>query len=135
MADNLTREQRSYAMSRIRARGNAATELRMVGVLRSAGITGWRRHVAMHGKPDFVFQKERVAIFVDGCFWHRCPRCFRLPTTNVEYWEQKTRRNSERDRRTTNELQVAGWRVLRVWQHSLRHPTRVAQRVKTALEA
>ena len=72
-------------MTRVRSRGNQTTEAAMVGLLRSAGITGWRRHPTMMGNPDFVFRRQRLVLFIDGCFWHRCPRCYREPTSNVDY--------------------------------------------------
>jgi DNA mismatch endonuclease (patch repair protein) len=105
----------------------------MVRLLRAQGITGWRRHVDMRGRPDFVFRRERVAVFVDGCFWHGCPKCFRMPETNREYWERKIGRNVARDVRAARELRREGWRVVRVWEHSLAQPPRVVGRLKRAL--
>lgn len=133
MADDLTPTQRSYAMSRVRSRGNKSTELRLARLLRERCISGWRRHESLPGRPDFAFRRERVAIFVDGCFWHRCPRCFRMPSTNIDYWEAKTARNVERDRRTTRELKQGGWVVVRIWEHSLDRPNVVASRIQKAL--
>jgi DNA mismatch endonuclease (patch repair protein) len=80
------------------------------------------------------FRRERIAIFVDGCFWHGCPRCFRLPTTNVDYWATKIRRNVSRDRRQNASLRADGWVVVRVWEHSLKRPKAVAARVRRALD-
>lgn len=133
MPDNLTPEQRSYGMSRVRGRGNASTELRMVALLREHGLRGWRRHAPIAERPDFVFPRERVAVFVDGCFWHGCPRCFRMPETNRDYWERKIGRNIARDKRYTLTLRRRGWRVIRVWEHSLSAPSRVASRIRRAL--
>ena len=134
MADDLTPEQRSYAMSRVRGRGNASTEGGVVRLLREHGLSGWRRHAPLAGRPDFAFRRQRVAVFVDGCYWHRCPRCFRMPASNVDYWEGKITRNVARDRRVRRELRQAGWRVIRVWEHSLdEDPGRVARRIKRAL--
>ena len=70
MPDVFTAAKRSAVMARIRGRGNKDTELRMMALLRAHGITGWRRGQKLFGKPDFVFRRERVAVFVDGCFWH-----------------------------------------------------------------
>jgi DNA mismatch endonuclease (patch repair protein) len=134
VADDLTPAQRSYAMSRVRSKGNLSTEQRMVVLLKAAGMTGWRRHLDLPGKPDFAFRRERVAVFVDGCFWHRCPRCFRMPTTNPEYWTRKIARNVARDRRVARELTAKGWTVVRIWEHSLeRQPGRVIGRLRRAL--
>ena len=74
MADVHTPEKRSFNMSRVRCRGNKTTELVFVAILKSERITGWRRRYRIFGRPDFVFPKERIAVFVDGCFWHGCPR-------------------------------------------------------------
>jgi len=68
-------------------------------------------------RPDLVFTRQRVAVFVDGCFWHRCPAHGTMPATNREYWEPKLAANRERDLRMTHDLQQAGWVVVRVWEH------------------
>src|SRR5437016_1095157 len=91
-------------MASIRSKGNATTEHAFLAILRHAGITGWRRHANLPGKPDFVFRSRRLAIFLDGCFWHGCPRCYRLP----------------QDNRASRELRSLGWRVLRIWEHTLK---------------
>ena len=74
MVDVFPKERRSYVMSRIRSHGNASTELRLIAVFKELGISGWRRNYPLFGKPDFVFQSEKVAVFVDGVFWHGHPR-------------------------------------------------------------
>ena len=73
-SDIFTKTKRSEVMSRIHGRGNRTTELAMMKLFRRHGITGWRRNQPVFGKPDFIFHKKRVALFVDGCFWHDCPR-------------------------------------------------------------
>src|SRR3972149_10249132 len=122
MADVLTRAQRSRNMASIRSGGNASTERAFVRLLRAERITGWRRHASLPGKPDFVFRKERLAIFVDGCFWHGCSRCYRLPSQHRAYWREKVRLNRKRDRRAGRALRGRGWRTLRIWEHSLESP-------------
>jgi DNA mismatch endonuclease (patch repair protein) len=119
MADVFTPEKRSEVMSRIRGKGNASTEQRMIRLFRANGIKGWRRNWPLPGKPDFVFPKLRIALFVDGCFWHRCPKCYRQPATNAEFWEAKIGRNVERDKDVGRELKKRGWKVVRVWEHQL----------------
>ena len=121
-------------MSRIRGKGNKSTEQRMVTLLKDHHITGWRRHCALPGKPDFVFRPQKVAVFVDGCFWHKCPRCFKSPSSNADYWVPKIQGNVRRDRRVNRQLRQRGWRVVRVWEHSLRDPDRVAGRIVRMLE-
>jgi DNA mismatch endonuclease (patch repair protein) len=119
MTDMFTAEERSRIMARIRSRGNSATELRFVQLLRSFKIKGWRRGSTLPGRPDFVFYRQRVAVFIDGDFWHGNPRCFRVPKSNVEYWTNKIKGNRRRDRAVNRALASLGWRVVRFWQSSL----------------
>jgi DNA mismatch endonuclease, patch repair protein len=119
MADVFTIEKRSAVMSRIRSQGNKDTELRLISLMRAAGITGWRRNGTLPGRPDFVFRVERVVIFVDGCFWHGCPRCYRCPRSNRKYWRAKVDRNRRRDRQITRLLRRGNWQVVRIWEHQL----------------
>lgn len=136
MADWLTREQRSRNMASIRSKGNKTTEGFFLSILRRGKISGWRRHLGLPGRPDFAFRAERLAIFLDGCFWHGCPRCYRLPQDNRSYWRQKVLGNRRRDRRHSRELRSLGWRVLRVWEHTLESPqgrSQILANVKRAL--
>jgi DNA mismatch endonuclease (patch repair protein) len=119
MADIVSKAKRSEIMSKVRSRGNLRTELAMVKLLRANKITGWRRHYPIVGTPDFVFLKERLAIFVDGCFWHGCPKCFVEPKSNRAFWNTKIRRNKQRDFEVAQKLRKAKWHVLRVWEHQL----------------
>jgi DNA mismatch endonuclease, patch repair protein len=106
-------------MSRIRGQGNKETELALIKLFRLNGITGWRRRWPLYGKPDFVFPKLKVAIFVDGCFWHCCPRHSNMPATNRPFWQRKLDGNRRRDRLVSRTLRRRGWRVVRVWEHEL----------------
>lgn len=121
MSDVFTPEKRSAVMSRIRGSGNRDTELRMIALFRSYGITGWRRHQALFGKPDFVFRRERVVVFVDGCFWHGCPKPKHapLPKNRAEWWAEKLGRNKVRDQLVNDTLKAKGWKVVRVWECEL----------------
>ena len=119
MADFLTKPERSQRMSRIRGKGNKTTELRLMAVFKAHRITGWRRGAKLVGRPDFVFPKLRLAVFVDGCFWHGCPRHGNKPASNALFWQRKITRNRQRDRQVTSALMAKGWRVLRVWEHEL----------------
>lgn len=87
MADVFTKAERSKVMAAVRSRGNRDTELKLAAILRAHGITGWRRQQPMRGKPDFVFRREQLAVFVDGCFWHGCPihgECQRKTKSAIE---------------------------------------------------
>lgn len=119
MTDVFSKDKRSEIMSRVRGAGNEATELKLISAFRLYGLRGWRRHAKVFGKPDFVFPKERVAVFVDGCFWHGCPKHYTAPANNSEFWEMKFARNKWRDRDVTRTLREGGWKVMRIWQHEL----------------
>ncbi len=126
MADVLTPEQRSFCMSRIKGR-DTRPELRIRKALWSLGYR-YRIDTGLPGRPDIVFQKQKVAVFIDGCFWHRCPRHYQAPATNPEFWEKKITRNVERDRKIDNELACQGWIVKRIWEHEVREePLRVIE--------
>ncbi len=120
-------------MAAIRSRGNKATELKLAAIFRAAHIKGWRRHLPLPGRPDFVFRAARLAIFVDGCFWHGCPRHGRNPGTNTGYWLPKLARNKMRDKEITSGLRKAGWMVMRFWEHQLQNPKAVAAKISRAL--
>jgi DNA mismatch endonuclease (patch repair protein) len=135
MADIWSKQKRSKVMSLIRSRGNKATELRLIEIFREFHITGWRRNQPLFGKPDFTFRRERVVVFVDGCFWHGCPKCYKRPSSNQEFWDTKIDNNRKRDRRVSRELRREGWKVVRIWQHQLNKSAVVAKRVIRALES
>jgi DNA mismatch endonuclease (patch repair protein) len=82
------------------------------------------------GKPDFVFPKQKVVLFVDGCFWHGCPKHSNLPKNNRNFWVKKLDGNKIRDRLVTRELRKMGWKVVRVWEHELRSPVKVVMKIK-----
>ena len=134
MVDVFTKKKRSQVMAAIRSTGNRDTEMRLAAILRAHGITGWRRHQPLPGKPDFVFRQERLAIFVDGCFWHNCPKHGHKPGSNRDYWLPKLRRNHERDTSVKRALSKAGWTVVRIWEHDLLDGHRVARRTAKALD-
>jgi DNA mismatch endonuclease (patch repair protein) len=120
-------------MSRIRSRGNKDTELALAKFFRAHRITGWRRHIqiitssrpspqrgeGVRVRPDFVFPKLKLAIFVDGCFWHGCPKHATKPANNRAFWHRKLSANKTRDRLVNQTLRRANWHVLRIWEHEL----------------
>lgn len=134
MTDGFSREQRSFIMSRIVSSGNLRTEVRLISILRKHKITGWRRGQNLPGMPDVAFTREKIAIFVDGCFWHSCPYHGHIPKTNQGYWIPKLARNRRRDRSVQRELCNAGWLVLRIWEHALNSEARVITRLRKALD-
>src|SRR5688572_30116316 len=97
MSDVFTKEKRSEVMSRIRSKGNKDTELLMIQILRRNRLSGWRRNQSVLGKPDFVFKEQRIALFVDGCFWHGCPKHSNIPKNNRQFWRRKLLANRIRD--------------------------------------
>jgi len=120
-------------MSRIRGKGNEKTELLLARLMRAAGIGGWRRHLPIPGRPDFSFRRQKVAVFVDGCFWHGCPRCFQLPKQNRAFWRAKIEGNRKRDRSVNVRLRRLGWKVVRIKECQLKKPEWVVGRVAEAI--
>ena len=120
MADPLTAEERSWLMGRVRSKGNRSTEIKAMSTLHERGITGWISHPPnMLGRPDFYFPVQGLVLFVDGCFWHACPKCGRIPKTRVEFWRDKIARNKRRDVSVARALRKQGYHVMRVWEHAL----------------
>src|SRR5690349_17428001 len=114
-------------MARIRTTGTAP-ENALRAALRRAGVT-YQLHPRLPGRPDVAIRISRIAIFVDGCFWHCCPKHGTKPKTNSQFWREKLAANVERDRRVNSELRARGWRVIRIWEHSLwQSPDRAARR-------
>lgn len=113
-------DARSRAMAAVRGSGNRTTELRFRLALVRNGIRGWKiRPRTIIGSPDFYFPNTHITIFVDGCFWHGCPRCGHHPKTNPAFWRAKIDRNRQRDVKTTVCLKEKGYRILRFWEHEI----------------
>lgn len=113
---------RSRTMSAIKGKNNKSTEIKFRLALIRNGIKGWRRHrKEIFGSPDFYFRKERVAVFIDGCFWHGCSKCGHIPKTRTEFWQLKIKRNKLRRRKVKFTLRKNSIRVLRIWEHSLKN--------------
>jgi DNA mismatch endonuclease (patch repair protein) len=114
MTDFLSKETRSRVMSRIRSR-NTQPELALRRALWAMGVRGWRVHAkGLPGRPDLAFTRWRLAVFVDGAFWHGHPDYF-TPGKSGAYWDEKMLRNKERDKLANQALVEAGWAVLRFW--------------------
>jgi DNA mismatch endonuclease (patch repair protein) len=135
MADVYTKMKRSEIMSRVKNKRTSPEES-VAAILRRLGVRYRRNDRTLPGKPDFAVRSAKVAIFVNGCFWHghvNCPRA-KLPDTNVEFWKAKIATNKRRDRRAARKLRAKGWRVLTVWQCGLRNPDRVRTRLARVLQ-
>lgn len=118
--DQEAQQKRSALMGKVKSKGNRSTEIRVALKLQDLGIEGWTRHPTnVLGRPDFFFPSARLALFVDGCFWHACPKCGRLPKTRLEFWQPKLEGNRRRDLATNRALRRRGYRVMRVWEHAL----------------
>lgn len=135
MADVFSESKRSEVMSCIRGSGNKDTELRLIAIFKAHHITGWRRNSKLPGRPDFVFPPQRLTVFVDGCYWHGCPKHYRRPKSNRKFWDAKIVRNKARDREVKRLLKAKGWRVLRIWEHALsrKNEKRTLTRIRRAL--
>lgn len=134
MADVMTPEQRSRCMSHIRSR-NTGPEVVIRKMLWALGYR-YRINYRLPGKPDIVFTRQRLAVFIDGCFWHQCPLHYQAPATRPGFWEAKIAGNVRRDRGVDSMLAQDGWSVLRIWEHEVKNdPERVLRLVLEQLRA
>lgn len=115
--DVLTKEQRKYCMSRIRGR-NTKPEIKIRNTLWRMGFR-YRLNSNLPGHPDFVFIRQKIAVFVDGCFWHGCPTHGTIPKTNRDFWKNKIEKTVLRDAANASRLNELGWQVVRVWEHDV----------------
>jgi len=120
MADMYDKETRSSLMQKVRSKGNKSTELRLINLFKEYSITGWRRNYQVKGHPDFVFLDIRVALFVDGCFWHGHNCRNTRPKDNADYWDKKRERNILHDKKITEIFEARGWTVVRIWECELK---------------
>lgn len=120
MGDNLTPEDRQKTMRAVKGKGTRL-EKRLFSMLAQMGLRGWKKNVdSIIGKPDVGFVSQRIAIFVDGCFWHGCRHCKRkLPKTNRKYWKHKIKKNISLAKSYNRRLRADGWTVIRVWEHEI----------------
>ena len=131
--DKIDKATRSRLMSRIRS-ANTGLEENFRRLLRKAGIRGYVRSPNnIIGRPDFVFRRHRLAVFLDSCFWHGCSRHLRMPRSRLSYWNKKIALNRRRDRRQSRLLRGLGWCVLRVWEHELKTPAKVLAKISEKL--
>jgi DNA mismatch endonuclease (patch repair protein) len=133
VTDVFSKTKRSRVMAAIRSTGNKDTELKLATIFRAHRITGWRRHQKLPGKPDFAFRRERLAVFVDGCFWHGCRWHCRMPKSRRDFWQPKIARNKARDKEDRRILGRLRWKVLRIWEHALNDPVKIAAVLRASL--
>lgn len=135
MTNIVSKMKRSEIMSKIQST-NTKPELILRQALWAAGVRGWRLHAkTLPGRPDIIFPRFKIAIFIDGCFWHGCKACYRLPKSNVDYWIEKITSNMNRDIKNAALLQEQGWTVCRFWEHEIKKcPLKYVQRIITLIE-
>lgn len=133
MADVFDTEKRSDIMRRVKSNKNKSTELKLIEVFKELGITGWRRNYRVKGHPDFVFLQKRIAVFVDGCFWHGHDCRNTRPFDNQEYWQKKRVCNIQHDQEVTAMFEARGWTVLRIWECEFKKKSRsvLAEKLNT----
>lgn len=120
MADIFDKTKRSEIMKKVRSKNNKSTELKLIQIFKENNIHGWRRNYKVNGHPDFVFLKKKIAIFVDGCFWHGHDCRNTKPKQNQEYWDKKRDRNMQHDKEITEYFENRGWTVIRIWECELK---------------
>ncbi len=117
-------------MKTVRPSGNKSTEMALIAYMKEQGITGWQRHYNVKGHPDFVFLDKRIAIFVDGCFWHGHDCRNTTPKDNSDYWDKKREKNRIHDQEVTERFQARGWTVIRIWECELKKKNRALLEMK-----
>ena len=120
LSDVFDKNMRSVIMRKVRSKGNKSTETRLIGIFSEQSIKGWRRNYPVKGHPDFIFPKKKIAMFVDGCFWHGHDCRNTRPKQNKEYWQTKRERNIAHDIAISEEFRQRGWLVLRIWECELK---------------
>ena len=129
MPDKFDKQTRSAIMSKIKGK-NTSLEVNFRKLLWKDGLRGYRLHCKLPGKPDVVFTKKKVAVFIDGCFWHKCPKCYKEPKSRKKYWLPKITNNAMRDRKNIQMLKKEGFRVIRLWEHEIKkNPEKCIERV------
>lgn len=133
MTDIFSKEKRSQIMRQVKNCRNLSTEIKLICFFKKHSIKGWRRNYKLFGKPDFVFLKSKVSIFVDGCFWHGHNCRNTKPKENKEYWENKICKNIIRDKQVTENLILKGWIVIRLWECELKNDEILLSKIKNIL--
>lgn len=133
MADNLSKEKRRKIMSSIRGK-DTKPEIIVRKLLWSKGVRYRIHNKEIFGTPDIAIGKKKLVIFVDGCFWHGCKKCYKEPKTNVEFWKKKRIYNIQRRLKVRKELKKKGWNVLEFWEHQINlEPKKILERISSHL--
>ena len=117
MPDKITKAQRSYIMSQIRGT-RTKPELIVKEIIDGRKLRYQPKGIPE--RPDFANKTKKIALFIDGCFWHKCPRCYKPPKSNRKYWKAKVERNTKRDKHVNRKLKKQGWTVIRFWEHQVK---------------
>lgn len=135
MADVFDERKRSEIMSKVRSKNNKSMELKLIQLFKENNIVGWKRNYPVKGHPDFVFLDKKIAISVDGCFWHGHDCRNTRPSDNADYWTKKRERNMKHDKEITVLFEQCGWTVIRIWECELKkkHRENLISRLKTEL--
>ena len=124
MSDVFSKVNRSQVMKAVKSKNTKTTEMKMIQIYKEQGIKGWRRTYPLIGKPDFVFPRKRIIVFVDGCFWHGHDCRNVTPSANADFWNAKRLYNKEHDFLITETLQQKNWTVIRIWECELKKKNR-----------
>ena len=124
MSDVFSKEKRSQVMKAVKSKNTKTTEMKIIQIFKELGIKGWRRTYPLIGKPDFVFPRKHIIVFVDGCFWHGHDCRNVTPSANAEFWNAKRLYNKEHDFLITETLQQKSWTVIRIWECELKKKNR-----------
>jgi DNA mismatch endonuclease (patch repair protein) len=128
MTDVHTKTQRSYNMSRIRSKWTEPERI-IHNYLKGRKVKH-QMHPNIFGRPDILLLEKNIIVFLDGCFWHKCPNCFHKPSTNRKFWVVKIDKNVQKDMIVNRKLVSDGWRVVRIWEHEIRiNPENVATKL------
>ncbi|MDR0919404.1 MAG: very short patch repair endonuclease [Oscillospiraceae bacterium] len=125
MTDIFTKDKRCEIMRKIKSFNNKSTELKLIEIFKGNNVKGWRRGYKIEGKPDFVFKRNKIAVFVDGCFWHGHNCRNTNPKDNSQYWTTKITRNQKGDLEVSENLKKKKWQVVRIWECDLKNKSRL----------
>ena len=129
--DVFSKAERTKVMRAVKSNKNKSTELKLIDIFKQHQLKGWRRNYKVFGKPDFVFHQYKIAIFVDGCFWHGHNCRNTKPASNKDYWDKKIAKNIARDKKVTSYLENLGWKVIRIWECEIKNkPSEIINNIK-----